>query len=116
MSTGVRIAGFIRFRVGVLVFHAPKLPQTCAKKPLVLDLANPSMFGVVFILLITICVISFDVVAGDIVRGFHLLIYTSYVILGEMSGLEPSEYVNVPILQNTCCRVVSSLVQLCPQL
>lgn len=100
----------------MLILHAPELPQACAEEPLVLDLANLRVFGVVFILQITICVISFDVVARDIVRGFHLLVNAGDVVLGEMSGLESSEYINVPILQNTCCRVISTLVQLCPQL
>ena len=33
-----------------------------------------------------------------------------------MCGLEASENVDVPVLQDTRCRVVSALVQLCPQL
>ena len=100
----------------MLIFHAPKLPQTCAEEPLVLNLANLSVFGVVFILQIAICVISLDVVARDVVRGLHLLVHPGNVVLGEMGGLEASENVDVPILQNAGCRVVSALVQLCPQL
>lgn len=74
------------------------------------------MFGVDFIFQITICVVPFDVMACHIIRGLHLLVHPGYIVLGEMSGLEASKNVDVPILQNTCCGVISPLVQLCPQL
>ena len=56
------------------------------------------MFGVDFILQITICVVPFDVMACHIIRGLHLLVHPGYIVLGEMSGLEASKNVDVPIL------------------